>query len=149
MNLEIPLIALASIALINVTAPSRPATTAEQSYVVPLIGEAERNDLAPRGDSDGSGLARLTLKPAAEQICYDFSLSGVATPLMAHVHEGSEMQNGPSVITLFTGPGGKLDDCVPWTEKQLTAIVDDPASFYVNLSTTEFPDGALRGQLLG
>jgi hypothetical protein len=29
----------------------------------------------------------------------------------------------------------------------LQAIVDDPAGYYVNLHTAEFPGGAIRGQL--
>lgn len=150
MKPQVPLIALASIALTGAAAPAWPAAAGEQTFVIPLTGGAEAKvpAIGTAGDMDGSGLARLTLKPAAKQICYDFQLSGVATPLMAHIHKGPEAENGPSVITLFTGPGGKLDGCVPWTEKQLTAIVADPSSFYVNLSTTEFPDGALRGQLL-
>ena len=54
-----------------------------------------------------------------------------------------------SLVTLFTGPGGNLDDCLMWTEKWLSDIVANPSSFYVNLYTTEYPDGALRGQLEG
>jgi hypothetical protein len=30
----------------------------------------------------------------------------------------------------------------------LQAIVDDPAGYYVNLHTEEFPPGAIRGQLV-
>ena len=68
---------------------------------------------------------------------------------MAHIHKGRPQHVGPSVVTLFTGPGVDLRDCVPWTEKWLATITADPANFYVNVSTTEYPDGAVRGQLLG
>lgn len=66
---------------------------------------------------------------------------------MAHIHRGSSLRNGPSVVTLFTGPGGELQKCLLWTSKWLEAIVADPSRFYVQLYTTEYPDGAVRGQL--
>ena len=69
--------------------------------------------------------------------------------MMAHIHRGQPLRNGPSVVTLFTGMGGELEDCVLWTNKQLGAIAAEPANYYVNVYTTEFPDGALRGQLSG
>ena len=69
--------------------------------------------------------------------------------MMAHIHRGQPLQNGPSVVTLFTGMGGELENCRLWTNKQLAAIVADPSNYYVNVYTTEFPDGALRGQLAG
>lgn len=122
-----------------------------QKFSVPLSGGAELNPgQAGRlgGDMDGSGRVELTVDPAGRQVCYDFALSNLATPLMAHIHKGAEQRNGPSVVTLFTGPGADLIDCVPWTEKWLAAIVDDPAGFYVNVYTTEYPDGAVRGQLV-
>jgi hypothetical protein len=68
---------------------------------------------------------------------------------MAHIHRGPPLRNGPPVVTLFTGPGGKLDDCVIWLHGQLAEIVANPSDFYVNFETTEFPDGALRGQISG
>jgi len=62
-------------------------------------------------------------------------------------HAGPPLSNGPPVVTLFTGPGAALDGCVTWLHGQLAEIVANPSSFYVNIETTEFPDGALRGQL--
>ena len=89
----------------------------------------------------------LTVEPDCRRICYDFNIAGVATPLMAHIHKGALQENGPSVVTLFTGPGGNLHDCLTWTQKWIDQIAADPAGFYVNLYTTEYPEGALRGQL--
>jgi len=139
---------LASAALIGATAASLPA---EKTFLVPLSGEAELSALpAPMlaGDKDASGQVRLKVDLERKLICYDFSVSGVATPLMAHIHKGTAQDIGPSVVTLFTGPGS-LNDCRTWTDKWLVEIVTNPSDFYVNFYTTEFPDGALRGQLLG
>ena len=74
-------------------------------------------------------------------------MTGVATPLMAHIHRAPPLQNGPTVVTLFTEIDGDLKGCKVWTPKQLAAIVAQPTHDYVNFYTTEFPDGAVRGQL--
>jgi CHRD domain len=142
---------LASAALIAATATADAIPT-EKTFLVPLSGEAELNALpAPvlAGDEDASGQVRLSVDLERKLICYDFTVSGVSTPLMAHIHKGTALDIGPSVVTLFTGPGSDLDDCRTWTVKWLSEIVANPSSFYVNFYTTEFPDGALRGQLLG
>jgi len=146
---------LAKAALVAIAATSliaaRSAAPTAKSFIVPLTPTAEASEpqaLGLAGDADASGTVRLTVDPQNRQICYDFSVDHVATPLMAHIHRGSQRDTGPSVVTLFTGPGD-LHDCLTWTEKWLAAIVADPSNFYVNLYTTEYPDGALRGQLLG
>jgi hypothetical protein len=135
---------------VGAASPSIPVTADATTYTVALSGSAKvARAQGWAGDMDGSGQVRLTVDLASREICYDFKLSKLATPLMAHIHRGPELGTGPSVVTLFTGPGGELSDCVMWTEKWLTQIVANPSDFYVNLYTTEFPDGALRGQLQG
>ena len=149
---KVALVAVASAVLVGAASPAELTASDATTFTVPLSGHAEPGfvrDPSLSGDLDGAGTVRLVVDLDNKQICYDFTLSGVATPLMAHIHKGPELSNGPSVVTLFTGPGADLDDCLMWTEKWLTQIVADPSAFYVNLYTTEFPDGALRGQLLG
>ena len=146
-KLRVAFLVLASTALIGTT---HPAATRVTSFTIPLTGAAESNIAHPMGgtgDPNGSGSVTLAVNPGNKQVCYDFKLSGVATPLMAHIHQGPPLKNGPPVVTLFTGPGAKLDGCVTWLHSQLAEIVDDPADFYVDIDTIEYPDGALRGQL--
>jgi hypothetical protein len=148
---EVAFIILGSAALTGASSPAKPEFPSPTEYMVPLTADAELRAAAigSRGDVDGSGSVRLTVDPAGKQICYDFDLSGLATPLMAHIHRAPPSRIGPSVVTLFTGPGVDLDNCVMWRKDALAEIVSDPSTFYVNLSTTEYPDGALRGQLVG
>ena len=120
-----------------------------ETFAATLSGVSEIGVARPAGltgDPDASGKVRIVIDELRSRICYDFQLSGISTPLMAHIHRGTELSIGPSVVTLFTGTG-ELRDCVPWTPKQLSAIVAEPANHYVNLYTFEFPDGAVRGQL--
>ena len=149
-HFQLALVSLASISVANIGA-SKPAHE-DDSFTVPLTADAQVSIVDTQGvtgDFDGSGVVRLTVDPAGRRICYDFDLAGLATPLMAHIHRGAAHHNGPTVVTLFTGPGVELQDCVMWTEERLVEIVGHPSNFYVSLATTEFPDGALRGQLSG
>ena len=148
-RIPIALSALALTPLVTAAAAPEPAA---RTFTVPLDGRAETNIVHPSGgtgDPDGTGVVRLTVDPDSKLVCYDFNLSGVATPMMAHIHRGSELNNGPTVVTLFTGLGGELEGCVPWIRNRLAEIVSDPSNFYVNVYTTEYPDGAVRGQLGG
>lgn len=149
---QVALMTLAGALLVSADAAAKPAAPGVTTYMIRLTGQAEISNVQTThsvGDRDGSGQVRLSVDPARKQVCYDFTVSKLATPLMAHIHKGPRPRNGPSVITLFTGSGGDLNDCVMWTEKRLAEIVANPSNFYVNLYTTEYPDGALRGQLVG
>src|SRR3954447_2883809 len=146
-KVSVGLLAVASPAVIGAANNNPYAVT---KYTVPLVGYTVSNIAHPAGgvgDPDGSGSVTLTINAAKKRLCYKFALSKVSTPLIANIHEGPPLRNGPPVVTLFTGPGGKLDNCVTWTHRQLAQIVAYPSDFYVDVSTTEFPDGALRGQL--
>jgi hypothetical protein len=70
-----------------------------------------------------------------------------------HIHVGAAGVNGPILVTLFEGStdrklilqAARLDI----TADVAARICADPAGFYVNYHTTDFPGGAIRGQLVG
>ena len=139
-------IAFASTGLAAATGP----IPAGEIYKVPLSGQAEINFAHPSGgtgDPDGLGAVTLAIYPTKRQVCFDFSLSNVATPIMAHIRQAPELRNGPPIVSLFTGPGSDLDGCAPANTRQLAHMISDPTLYYVSVATTEYPDGALRGQL--
>ena len=90
---------------------------------------------------------RLTIHPAGRQVCYDLKVDGVGTPMLAYIHEGSSNRIGPPVVGLFYGVGSNLSDCVPANTGRLSDMIENPSLYYVSIATTEYPDGALRGQL--
>ncbi len=109
-----------------------------------LTGAAE----APGpGDPDGSGTVSLTFNPGTGDVCYDFSVAGVAPLTAAHIHVAPAGSPGPVVIPLpptnATGGSG----CVTADRDLIVAIVRNPAAYYFNVHNAEFPPGALRGQL--
>ena len=140
-------IAFASSALAAVTGP----IPAGEVYKVPLSGQAEINFAHPSGgtgDLDGSGPVTLAIHPIERRVCFDFSLSHVATPMMVHIRQAPELRNGPPIVSLFTGPGSELNGCAAANTRQLAHMISNPTAYYVSVATTEYPDGALRGQLL-
>jgi hypothetical protein len=70
-----------------------------------------------------------------------------------HIHVGAAGINGPVVVTLFSGSTDrKLIVQAARLEidpKLGEAICADPAAYYINYHTTDFPGGAVRGQLAG
>jgi hypothetical protein len=105
------------------------------------------------GDPDGTGVATMTAVPGADQICFDLSVRGIALPAStANIHEGWSTINSAVVVPLgVPDASGRASGCVE-DVSELLIDADDIASghghFYVNVTTTEYPDGAVRGQLV-
>jgi len=143
---------VASLALLGSAAAAMTPFPAMEVFSVTLSPREQVDFAHPSGgtgDPDGSGSVKLTVMPVERQICYDFSLRGVDTPMMAHVHHGRPLQIGPPIVSLFTGPGASTEGCASANTGQLAEMIADPTDYYVTLATTAYPDGALRGQLAG
>lgn len=74
----------------------------------------------------------------------------------AHIHEGARGTNGPVVANLAWPQNGQAADCLtegeagkfPTGEAGIVhRILDNPQDFYINIHNTEYPGGAIRGQL--
>ena len=143
---KVALFAVLSVPLIGATQ----SISSNEILTIALSGASVSNFAHPSGetgDLDASGQVKLTIEPAKRQVCYGFRLNGVATPMMAHIQKGAPFTNGPPIVSLFTGPGSALHGCAPANTRQLEDMISNPSSYYVSIATTEFPDGALRGQL--
>lgn len=124
--------------------PADPATVITYAEIQ-LSGDAE---VPGPGDTDGDGLANVFLEPEQGRICYDINVNGIGTPTAAHIHEGSEDESGPIVVPLDPPTEGAVDGCAESDAELIDRIEADPSGFYVNVHNAEFPDGALRGQLV-
>ena len=101
-------------------------------------------------DPDGSGAASVVVR--GSQVCFSILVERSGTPVAAHIHEGKSGVNGPIRVPLTPTPAagnpGTSSGCVPVAVAGLlTRLRNTPNLFYVNLHTTAFPDGAIRGQL--
>jgi hypothetical protein len=101
------------------------------------------------GDEDGSGTAAITIDPDTGEVCYDLSVEGIEPVTASHIHIGAEGESGDVVVPLdVDGFEGTSSDCVDASDADLDAIIANPAGYYVNIHTEDFPAGAIRGQLV-
>ena len=74
----------------------------------------------------------------------------------AHIHAGAKGTNGPVEVNLAWPQDGQAADCLTEGEAgkgldpgEVQRILANPHDYYVNVHNTEFPNGAVRGQLHG
>ncbi len=107
------------------------------------------NEVPGPGDPDGAGTAQFRMIRGAAVICFQITTHLITLPATgAHIHSGAAGVAGPIVVPL-TAPGadGTSSGCVTSTRALVEAILDNPAAYYSNVHTTDFPAGAIRGQL--
>ncbi|MGH3753795.1 MAG: CHRD domain-containing protein [Pseudonocardiaceae bacterium] len=110
-------------------------------------------EVATGGNPGGSGEARLDLDQARETACYFLEWRGLKGDVTAaHLHVGPRLQDGPHVIDFFNdqhfaGRRSTASGCVRSSQDTIQAIIGNPSGYYINIHTTEFKPGAIRGQL--
>jgi CHRD domain len=121
------------------------------SFSRPLTGAEECNAAGTcnLGDPDGSGTAVVRLRPDDGQVCFRLTVSNIRLPAVgAHIHRAARGVSGPIVVP-FTSPGtgGSSSGCTAAARELIDQIQAQPAQFYVNVHTTDYPAGAVRAQL--
>lgn len=139
-GLVLALLAAMTLALVPVVS----ANDGGRPFRLVLSGGSERPG---PGDPDGTGVAVLRLNPGQREVCYEFTVSGVAPLVAAHIHRAPASAPGPVVIptppTTATGGSG----CVSADRDLIRDIIQNPANYYFNVHNAEYPAGALRAQL--
>lgn len=102
----------------------------------------------PAADPDGTGTAQVHIASALNTICTELEIRDIGAVTAAHIHRGAAGVNGPPVVTLSIPGDDDSDDCDVVADALLDEIVDNPAGFYVNVHTADYPNGAIRGQLM-
>jgi CHRD domain len=121
-------------------------TSGGTAFQVTLTGDAE----APSGDPVGTGAATMRFRAGQAQVCYQLAAKDLPPAVAAHIHHGDAGAAGPVVIPLHTpNASGAASGCATTTRALVRTILGDPGSYYVNVHTSDFPAGAIRGQLTG
>ncbi|MBC7940545.1 MAG: CHRD domain-containing protein [Chitinophagaceae bacterium] len=125
-------------------------SNAAGTYVGTLLGS---NEIGTTGDLDALGTV-VAIIDAAGKVDVTFSFANLAANLTgAHIHRGAAGLNGPIIID-FNPPSigagnGFFSFTTSVTDNDAFEINDTNASgYYFNLHTTDFPAGAIRGQLV-
>jgi hypothetical protein len=104
---------------------------------------------APPADLDGTGRAIIRIQGL--QVCYLLQWNGILAPFVGHIHDGVAGVNGPVVVGFFNGqlPANitGVTGCNTTTAENIARILADPSAFYANVHNSDFPGGAIRGQL--
>ena len=111
-----------------------------------LSGAAERPG---PGDPDGTGTALIRVTPGLGRVCFTLNVANITLPASAaHIHLAPPTDPGPVVVALAAPDAtGSAQGCVSTTRALVKAILKNPSGYYVNVHTSDFPDGAVRGQL--
>jgi hypothetical protein len=117
---------------------------------IPLNAEQETTG----STSTGSGFFSYTIE--GDQLCYTLEVRDLTmAPFAAHIHIGPRNVAGPIVVGLMTPPAATstVSACITAVEggdltpAELAAIAADPRNYYVNVHTSNWPGGEVRGQL--
>ena len=115
----------------------------------------------PAVPTKASGQVIVKIRKDENLIYYKLIVSNLENVFAAHFHMGSESENGPVVAFLFAGnvaeQNGILSEGIitaedligPLEGMSLAELINqiEDGGIYVNVHTTEYPSGAIRGQL--
>ena len=130
--------------------PGPAPTAAAPAAPVFLAADLRGRNEVPAADPDGRAVAVVRIQ--GNQVAFALAWRGIAAPTASHIHLGAAGMNGAVKVAFF---GGALPANVNAVTGSVTvadqtvidAIVANPAGYYANIHTSEFPGGAVRGQL--
>jgi hypothetical protein len=122
------------------------ATKGGKAFTIVLTGEAE----TPAGDPVATGSATVRMRAGQGQVCYRIAAAHLPPAVAAHIHQAPAGAAGNVVVPLKTpNANGQSSGCAAAKRSLVASMLAKPANFYVNVHTSEFPGGAVRGQLTG
>jgi hypothetical protein len=104
------------------------------------------------GPGADPGVGSFTVNVSGTQGCYELNVTMGEQPTKAHIHQGAKGVAGPVALDLMPDfePGESAttaERCLELSADLASKLLADPGAYYVNVHSTERPDGAIRGQL--
>jgi len=126
------------------TCPKAPVTptTGGRALAANLSGADEAS-----GDPDGLGIASVRSLPGLGQLCYQLTVSRIELPATAARIQ--LVSTGKTVVGLRAPDAttGVSSGCPNVSRALVRSILARPAAYFLNVTTREFPAGAIRGTL--
>jgi hypothetical protein len=140
--------------------PAAEQAQQDQEFTANLTGDSE----VPPVTTNATGSADFELNDDGDEMSYDLEVEDIEGVLFAHIHQGSDSENGPIVVTLFNatdGPTDEIDGTLesgdfaaedfegPLQGQNMTDLVDaiEGGQAYVNVHTEANPPGEVRGTI--
>lgn len=102
-------------------------------------------------DAKFGGSGSFSWRVDGAGICYELSVRRLTSPAFAaHIHGVAGRTEAAGIVVPLlppTGATGSRSECVGVEAGLLAAIIANPGNYYVNVHTTAFPGGEVRGQL--
>lgn len=97
------------------------------------------------GDEDGLGFADFVLNGTT--LDYSIVVFSIEPPAAMHIHAGERGVPGGVVVGFPAFTGNVNIGTMEIPQNIATALEENPTSFYLNVHTASFPNGAIRGQV--
>ena len=75
------------------------------------------------------------------------SVQNIEAATLAHIHRAPSTSPGPIVVHLNAPTNGTSSGCASISRALARELIQTPQAFYVNVHNTDYPGGAVRGQL--
>ena len=142
--------------------PSFALAQEQQNFTSNLVGQ----DVVPPTNSKATGTSEFTLSSDGMSMNYEVSVTDIDGVTLAQIYEGQENENGPAVSTLIRfkdiTPSGPVNGLLaqgiitadnlqgPLSGKQVSDLTElmENNNTYVEIQTTENPNGEIRGQII-
>ena len=132
------------------TAVAAPVAEGGRKFTTPMSGAEECNASGCGvGDPDGTATGSITVNVGQQRVCWDIDTSNLGTITRGHIHKAPAGTAGAIVVGFFEAAAVDLHGCTTTDVDRalLTDIIQHPQDYYVNVHTSDFPAGAIRGQL--
>lgn len=101
------------------------------------------------GDSDGYAKAELTVTDELNQVCYDVNdIRNLGAITSITINRGMRGSTGPVALRLKQANEGGWKNCVGRSEWLEESFERAPGSYYIQIATSAYPNGAIRGQFV-
>ena len=147
-------VAVVAVALVGVVGAGAQGSGggASKALFAVLTGKKEVSSTGEKGVGDPNGRGTFSGMFDGNELCYGLTVKNIQDPIAAHIHAGGPNVAGDVVVPLTqptSGDPGASSDCVEVDPPLARRIQRNPHRFYVNVHTSDFPGGAVRGQLFG
>jgi len=102
------------------------------------------DNLVPAGDTDGWGRVAINIDGLLNRLCADIEVRSVGEVTDVTIYRA----DGGPVVALQAPDDNDSNDCDSIGDTLADEIQANPSGFYVLVKTRDFPEGALRGNIV-